>query len=351
MDVISLGIASSAYSAEEKMRNQTLGPDVTGSFPNTKSRIDAIDKSYAGVVETANQLIINDAINIMKANAKLNAVAKSMRYKHQNMIFDDLLDANGIDASKSSGYTVDTTNGLVKSSGSEPATIVTIQELADAVPQEAVLVVEESVPAYTAIVPVMTSNTSPAGYVASTNTSTPAYYAFDGAAPEWGTGDSNTTGWVQIDLPSAAKLDKLTLSINNAPWSTQCAPKTFDILGFNPDTHAWETIQSFTAGAWSDNMIQEFTVNSTRTYTSYKLNINTVNGGQNLWVENVGLYQLNTGIMGTYYISRDDGVTWEQIIPEQLFYFTAKSPQDKKIRLKAMLPPDVSLLNYGLTWT
>ncbi|SFJ65904.1 hypothetical protein SAMN02799624_05423 [Paenibacillus sp. UNC496MF] len=204
MDIIAYGVANKAAKDEKNTRNNILGTGVTGAYPHAKDRIDALEAGIQNAVAKANELIINDAINIMKANAKLNVVAKTIRYKHQNMIFEDFLDASGIDAGKSSSYTLDTTNGLVKASGSGSYTIVTTQELADVVPEKAILVVEE----------------------------------------------------------------------NESPT-----------------------------------------------------------------------------IAGTYSISRDDGVTWETISPESLFYFTAKSPQDKKLRLKAVLPANAQLLNYGLTWS
>jgi|SRR5579875_3769776 len=201
MDVISLGITSKA-GKEKTKTEKTLGSGVTGPYPHVKERIDALDNSLQGVTKQANQLIINDTINIMKAHAKLNSVAKTMKYKMQNMIFDDLLDLSGIDTSKSSGYTFDATNGLLKASGTEPYTIITTQEQADAIPSKAVLMVE---------------------------------------------------------------------------------------------------VQS--------------------------------NGNE---------------CLGEYYISCNDGATWQSITPETLFYFTKAT--DKKIRLKAVLPANVQLLNYGLTW-
>lgn len=138
MDVISYGAATQAGKEEKKTRD-LLGQDVKGSHSNVKERIDKIEKSIQAVVEKANKLIINDTINIMKANAKLNAIAKTTKYKMHNMIFDDLLDLSGIDTTKSSGYKHDAVNGLITG-----GTIVTKVEDADTVPTKAILAIEEN---------------------------------------------------------------------------------------------------------------------------------------------------------------------------------------------------------------
>jgi hypothetical protein len=206
MDVISFGIANKAGKTEKNTRENILGLGIEGTYPHVKGRIDALENALQAVVAKADKLIVNDAINIMKAHAKLNAVAKTIRYKMHNMIFEDFLDSSGIDSAKSSGYRLDTENGLVEASGSENFTIVTVPEISDYVPVKAILVVEE-----------------------------------------------NT------------------------------------------------------------------------------LNPNIFNGA--------------------YFISRDDGETWETIHPNELFYFTADSPMGRNIRIKAELGPDTKLLSYGLTWT
>jgi hypothetical protein len=202
MDIISYGIASKAEKQEQFTRNDVLGLGVEGSFPHVKGRIDNLEKAIQGVVAQADKLIVNDAINIMKAHAKLNAVAKSMKYKMYNMIFDDLLDLSGIDTTKSSGHIHDAVNGLLKSAGGNYV-IVTKTETTDIIPSKVVFTVEEN----------------------------------------------------------------------------------------------------------------------------------------------------NTDIQGNYFISRDGGVTWEEITPDTLFYFKDSiSPLDNKICIKAELPADTQLLSYALTW-
>ncbi|MEB2276885.1 hypothetical protein LAV82_22975 [Bacillus sp. ILBB4] len=200
MDIVSYGIGNKSAKEEANLRKDILGTGVEGAHPHVRARIDSLEEAIENVNSLANKLIINDAVNIMKAHAKLNAIANTTKYKMHNMIFDDLLDLSGIDTSKSSGYTHDTVNGSLKN-----GSIVTKEEITDVIPSKVVLNVDESF---------QTSN-----------------------------------------------------------------------------------------------------------------------------------------ITGKYYISRDNGITWEQIIPNSLFYFTDFiSPQNKKLRLKAELPTGTTLLNYALTW-
>ncbi|ECP9029753.1 hypothetical protein FU976_08030 [Campylobacter jejuni] len=137
MDIISYGIANKAGASEKKTRDTTLAAGIQGKHPNIKSRIDSLEKAFEGLTLKANQMIVNDAINIMKANAKLNAIAKTTRYKMQNMFFDDLLNLSGIDTVKSNGYIHDPIIGTIKG-----GTIITTIEIADAIPAKAILSVE-----------------------------------------------------------------------------------------------------------------------------------------------------------------------------------------------------------------
>ncbi|OXB94732.1 hypothetical protein [Parageobacillus galactosidasius] len=359
MDIISYGIASKAAKQEQYIRNDVLGIGVEGTHPHVKARIDNLEKAIQGVVAQADKLIINDAINIMKAHAKLNAVAKSMKYKMHNMIFDDLLDLSGIDTTKSSGYVHDATNGMLKSAGGNYV-IETKEEIADTVPSKIVLTVEEQKDSIVSIIPAMTSNTSPTGYSVSIKSSTgqyatPAYYAFDkNENNDFMPGNYITSVTLQIDLPAPEKVDKLTVKIGSAAYSVTCAPTNIVLKGYDSVTGSWTQLGVYSASGWTAGMKKEFAVNSAKSYASYQFIVNGTNGGSTLHFNEVDLLKVNnqTGIHeGNYYISRNNGLVWEPITPEILFYFNDNiSPKDNKIRLKAELPADVQLLNYALTW-
>ena len=142
MDIISYGIANNAGSYENKVKGNILGIDVKGQFLNTRYRIDALEKSIFGATAKVDKLIVNDAINIMKANAKLNAIAKTKRYQMKQMVFDDLLDLTGIDTLKSYGYIHDSVSGLLRSRTTDPYYLETTNIPTDASASKAILVVE-----------------------------------------------------------------------------------------------------------------------------------------------------------------------------------------------------------------
>lgn len=144
LDIISYSAASKVAKQEKKTRENILGIGVQGSSLDVKARIDSLENGIEKVNELANQLIVQDAINIMKAHAKLNAIAKTTKYKMHNMFFDDLLDLTGIDTTKSTGYAHDATLGLLKSSGSKSYVIETKTELTDIIPTRIVLTTEEN---------------------------------------------------------------------------------------------------------------------------------------------------------------------------------------------------------------
>jgi len=146
LDIISYKAANNVAKEERKIRYETLAEGVQGNEANIRDRINKIDQSLDKVVERANKLIINDAINIMKANAKLNAITKTKRYKLHNMIFEDFIDTSGIDQSKSTGYEHLASYGTIRAL--DNCTIITAIEQTESAPEKAILVVEEHAPHY-----------------------------------------------------------------------------------------------------------------------------------------------------------------------------------------------------------
>jgi hypothetical protein len=357
MDVISYGVANKAAKTEKDTRDNVLGSGVQGTFPHAKGRIDSLENALQGVVGQANKLIVQDTVNIIKANAKFNATAKTMKYKHQNMIFEDFLDASGIDAGKSSGYTLDATNGLVKASGVGSFTVVTTQELTDAVPEKAVLVVEEYAPSYSDnVIPIMTSNSMNGYSITPTNN----YTLFGSTGQPYGAYDNDpatfwTTPYVpsypvytQMKFPSAVAISKyaITASPNSASGDD---PKSWKFQG-SSDGVIWIDLDTQTnQPTFGNGVRKEYLFSNNVPYLYYRLYI-TAGGIYYTQIARIEMMeQLPQTIQGAYFISCDDGITYEPITPETLFYFT--KPKDKKLRLKAVLPANVQLLNYGLTWS
>ena len=129
MDIISMGVASKAAMEESKTRKQTLEVGVIGTQASVAKRLEVLETSYLSGVKKANDLIIKDTINILKAHQRLNTVALSKKYKMENMIYDDLLDLSGIDTAKSSNYSHDGVIGTIrKNSVSAPMVLETVTE-------------------------------------------------------------------------------------------------------------------------------------------------------------------------------------------------------------------------------
>ncbi|QHW35642.1 LamG domain-containing protein (plasmid) [Paenibacillus rhizovicinus] len=419
LDVISYGAANKAAKEQKKTREDILSTGVEGSYPNVKARIDHFDQSLDHVVAKANKLIINDTINIIKANAKLNAVAKTLRYKHQNMLFEDFLDGSGIDIAKSSGYTLNTTEGKVTG-----GTIITTTEIADSAPEKAVLVVEEYVVPETATyfdgndyIKNSSVRGLPSGpYAAFTLEAwvKPNSNSASGTIVRFGHDSSGQSGALSlVSGKLALRADSSNYDIGNATnipggvWThlaisideqermkfyingvldaqkKQTAVMSVfstgytEIGSFNSsdyfsgaisDVRIWNGVR--TDAEIADNMSKRLTGNETKLERYYKLDDPVGSGSYkdsahyDEYVTAISTpgwpntrvpapFSGQTGMyLGKYSISRDDGTTWERIVPETLFYFTDRvSPKDKKLRIKVVLEPGVTLNNYGITWS
>lgn len=346
MDIVSYGIGNKSAKEEAKLRKDILGTGVEGTYPHVRARIDSLEDAIEGVNSLANKLIINDAVNIMKAHAKLNAIAKTTKYKMHNMIFDDLLDLSGIDTSKSSGYTHDAVNGSLKNGN-----IVTKEEITDVIPSKVVLNVEES----TMRAPVRLSGLDRLAY-ASSQTEEPASKAFNNNSSPydyWCT-KQNPNAWLGVNFGAGVKkiITRYVLYVAGSE-----APTTWRLEGSNNNS-SWTTVDTKSISGVSTNNTNvssySFTFDNTTPYQYYRIYVTKNNGAPYYTAINeLQLYESfqTDDIIGKYYISRDNGTTWEQIAPNALFYFTdTTSPQDKQLRLKAELPTGTTLLNYALTW-
>lgn len=105
MEITSFGAASKAASDFKKIKKE-LGPRIEGRSSTLKKRLDQIEIDIKQATKLTDSLIIQNAINLSKAEAKVNTIAKTTKEKMEQMIFDDLfdLDAINIDASSYSNY-------------------------------------------------------------------------------------------------------------------------------------------------------------------------------------------------------------------------------------------------------
>lgn len=337
MDIISYGAAGKA--AKQKKTTQTLlGSGVTGSYTNVKLRIDEIQKDVEAITSEADKLIVQDAINIMKANAKLNAIAKNMKYKMHNMVFDDLLDLSGIDVEKSSGYSHDELAGIISN-----GTIVTLPEIADSVPAKAILTTE------------LTSTLSggnvalgkPVTLISGSLRAGSLSQVTNGNISDNNLLDTSGGAEVQIDLGQVYNLNQ----IKSYHFSEDGRAYHDILLRVSVDGVNWITVfDSKVSGEYSEqyagkvHLLDGMSVR----YIREAMNGSTING-YNHWRE-IEAYEQSAG-SASYSISRDGGTTWEPITADELFYFTVSvSPMDTDICLKMVLSDGTQLLNYALTW-
>lgn len=365
MDMIAYGAASKVARQETNTRKNVLGSGVEGTSLHVKGRIDKLEQGIQKVNEQANKLIVNDAINIMKAHAKLNAIAKTTKYKMHNMVFDDLLDLSGIDTTKSTGYTHDAVNGWLTAGSS--CKVETKEEIADAVPSKVILTVEEYTSSYSAdVTPQMTSQNTPAPYSASASNNASAsmsgWKVFDhdktNTLNAWSTDSWTYAGWVQFDFGAGNEkaIGKYAVtSINHAGAASANSPKNWIFQG-SQNGSTWVNLDTRNnVTGWLAAETKEFMFDNSTKYRYYRINVSSgQTSNQAICIQELEMMEsLSSGgeVKGTYSISRDGGITWESITPNTLFYFKdSLSPLDTKLRMKVELPNGTKLLNYALTW-
>jgi hypothetical protein len=351
MDVISYGVANQAGKEEGKTRT-TLGSGVEGTSPHVKERINKIEQSIGKVTEKANKLIVNDTINIMKANAKFNAIAKSSKYKMHNMIFDDLLDLSGIDTAKSSGYTHDAVNGLLKASGSTPFVVETKSEVADIAPTKVVFMTEEKKSLnYSNDISSSKSSFSWSQQDPTMNAGK-LFMTGSNAYPNWWYA-MNLPAWVTLVFNSGKVISQYALTAITNTNSSDFArsPRTWTFEGSH-DGATWVTLDTRSNISWTSGERKVFAFDNSISYKHYRLYVTASHSSGLLLrklevMEAIGL----SNDITKYQISRDNGNNWEVIIPEELFIFNDNlSPPGTNLKIKSELPTGTQLLNYALTW-
>lgn len=134
-------------------------------------------------------------------------------------------------------------------------------------------------PAYTETtqsLPAMTSNTLPAGHVASASgEAQPAYLAFDkviSTSNRW-QGTTGIPAWVQRQVPSPIIVREYRISVpDNNPF-----PTSWTLQGSNNGS-SWSTIDSRSGIAFAANETKSFTIPANNTaYTHYRLTVSAVN--------------------------------------------------------------------------
>jgi F5/8 type C domain. len=133
----------------------------------------------------------------------------------------------------------------------------------------------------------MTSNATPAPYVASSssynNSTYYAWKAFNGTNVDredcWASENNLTTGWIQIDFGEPKKVNTMQLtSRNDSASGSVSAPKDFSVLGSNDGTN-FTLIKEITNQInWNANETRLFDLGKGNKYRYYRLKIDSTSG-------------------------------------------------------------------------
>jgi len=146
------------------------------------------------------------------------------------------------------------------------------------------------------IVPVMTSDTAPAPFVASASTEVAghlAYYAFgDGNWANYWNGNS-LPQWIQVKLDSAKIIDTYSMT----PWVAgpfgdqhTRSPKDWTLQGSN-DGSTWTVLDTQTGQVgWASNESRTFSPSVKANYLYYRMNITANNGDLLTTIYHISLY-------------------------------------------------------------
>lgn len=150
------------------------------------------------------------------------------------------------------------------------------------------------------LIPAMTANDAPAGYVASASSQYSTDYqpfeAFDAVtgpdtASNWITANAVNTGWLQIQLPSAQGLAKYAISSRD---STGSAPGDWAMQGSTDGGNTWIDLDTRTGESnWAGGVTNTYELDASQlagTYNAFRLNVTAASGTGYLAISQLQLY-------------------------------------------------------------
>lgn len=166
------------------------------------------------------------------------------------------------------------------------------------------------------IIPVMSANNLPAGYVASANSQVNAtfapWYAFDGkgnigtngydcwAGYNAGMSVSNPI-WLRIDMPNAYVLSGYSITNRS---NNENPPKSWMFQGSNDDGATWDTLDTQTnVPLFTTGEVRNFNFVASKAYKSYRVAVTAVGYGDRNWV---GIAELKLFPLGGKFLLRQD---------------------------------------------
>ena len=174
--------------------------------------------------------------------------------------------------------------------------------------------ITELIYSYEDFIPLMTSNTYPAGYVASASAeyfSTITYAAWRALDRQNANSESwlsNTpTGWLRVQLPSAVVVNRYLITSQNFTDANK-SPKNFTFEGSNDGT-AWTVLDTQANISWVVNETKTFSFVNALAFTNFRLNITVTQGGL---ATAIGELQITFAISYPTYYAFDgtDSTTW-----------------------------------------
>lgn len=150
------------------------------------------------------------------------------------------------------------------------------------------------------VIPSMTSNTSPSGYVASASStysnSYLPYFAFDGKEASvtslgWNSASGIVSGqWLKIQLPSAVAVKRMEMQNVFTGSGIASAPKKFILQGSNDNTN-FEDIQVFNNDNKKASEIMKWKVNNKKLYSIYRIYVLESHASDEVGIGNLQLFK------------------------------------------------------------
>lgn len=113
MDVISYGAANKVVQENKQLYEGQFGLGVKGSQDSVQKRISDLERSVGRITKKADELIIKDAVNIMKANRKLGLLHESSQKRMTNLFFEDFFDLADVSDLTPGTYEHDAVRGVL----------------------------------------------------------------------------------------------------------------------------------------------------------------------------------------------------------------------------------------------
>ena len=351
MDIIAYGAASKEKRRAEELAAM-LGADVKGGKENLQGRLDALMDSMDDVTRLADRVIVRDAVNLMKAEARLNTVVQAKKYGMDHMVFDDLLDLSGIDTLKSTGYTHNAVKGEIEAGEN---CVIELKEASVGNSVKKVLFVGESIleTKSSDIIPQMNGWVSEEGSVDCSSylidERFAAWRAFDNGSSSWLT-DSSTSGWVSFKFNEEKTVSSYSIKGSTVSVDLNRTPRSWTFEGWNGN--AWEIIDERSdVSNWELGEVKFYEFENSKGFVEYRINVTQNNGGNLLRIDEIEMFvSISRDSILQPTISLDNGLSWLHFEDQKIKEINSEKQIDQ-IKVRLMLQEGSKLLNYGLIWT